>query len=90
MEVRANITVKGLVQGVGFRFFVYRLGTALKLRGTVRNLPNGDVRIVAEGERSLVEELIQKVKIGPRLSRVNDLVIEWSAPEHANNEFIIL
>jgi acylphosphatase len=77
MEIGVHILVKGLVQGVGFRYFVYRKATALGLRGVVRNLMNGDVEVEAEGERPLIEELIQSLKVGPRAAIVNDIRVEW-------------
>ena len=52
------------------------------LRGFVRNLYNGDVEIEAEGDRSMLEELIQAVKVGPRSAHVSDLKIEWKSPDH--------
>lgn len=77
MEVGAHIVVRGFVQGVGFRYFVYDRARRLGLNGFVRNLYNGDVEIEAEGERSLVEEFIKEVKVGPRAARVADVVIRW-------------
>lgn len=69
--------VRGLVQGVGFRYFVYHHALDLDLTGYVRNLFSGEVEIEAEGDRSLVEELIKQVKIGPQSAQVNDVKIEW-------------
>ena len=77
MQIGVHITVQGLVQGVGFRYFVYRHASMLGLTGWVRNLDNSDVEIEAEGDRSLVEELIKEVKVGPRSAHVKDLKIEW-------------
>lgn len=78
MEIGVHIIVKGLVQGVGFRFFVERYAVQLGLQGYVRNLYNGDVEIETEGDRSLVEEFIKEVKIGPRSAHIKDLKIEWT------------
>lgn len=78
MEIGVHIIVKGLVQGVGFRYYVERQAVQLGLRGYVRNLYNGDVEIETEGDRSLVEEFIKEVKIGPRSAHVKDLKIEWT------------
>ncbi len=89
MEIGAHIIVKGLVQGVGFRYFVYRKATALGLRGVVRNLINGDVEVEVEGERSPIEELIKDLKIGPRAAIVNDLRIEWRNSSGTLNGFTI-
>lgn len=77
MEIGAHIIVRGLVQGVGFRYFAYNRATHLGLTGYVQNLPNGDVEIEVEGERSLIEEFIKELKVGPRAARVADLVIQW-------------
>lgn len=77
MNVGAHIIVKGLVQGVGFRWFVEREAKKLGLVGYVRNLPTGQVEIEVEGDRSLIEELIASVKVGNRLARVVDLDINW-------------
>ena len=90
MEVGAHIIVKGLVQGVGYRFFVCRIGTSLSLTGTVENLPGGEVRIIAEGVRSAIEELIALVKVGPRSAQVSDVFIEWTTPQHKYHDFNIL
>ena len=66
-----------MVQGVGFRWFVYRLANQLDLTGYVTNLYSGDVEIQAEGERGRIEELIKSVKKGPAFSRVVDVIVEW-------------
>ncbi|TSA19339.1 acylphosphatase [bacterium] len=77
MQIGVHMTVQGLVQGVGFRYFVYRHASRLGLKGWVRNLYNSDVEIEAEGDRSMVEELIKEIKVGPRSAHVKDLKIEW-------------
>jgi acylphosphatase len=77
MNVRVHVLVSGLVQGVGFRYFVYHKAHDLGLSGYVRNLFSGDVEMEAEGDRSLVEEFITEVKIGPRSAQVKDMKIGW-------------
>ena len=73
------MVVDGLVQGVGFRYFVHRNATRLGLTGHCRNLYDGRVEIEVEGDRSLVEDLIELVKVGPRAAHVTDLKVAWSA-----------
>ena len=80
VQVRAHIIVEGMVQGVGFRWFVGRAADKLGLRGFVRNLYNGSVEIEAEGDRSAVEELVGEVRIGPRAAQVTNLRLEWLSP----------
>ena len=89
MRVRVHIVVEGMVQGVGFRWFVLRQAQALGLNGFVRNLYDGSVEIEAEGDRSAVESLIAEVKVGPRSAHVGDLRITWKEPEHTFESFHI-
>jgi len=86
MEIGAHIIVRGQVQGVGFRFFVHNWVHKLGLRGFVKNLYNGEVEIQVEGARSLIEELIREVKIGPRSAGVTGVQIDWrKADQHFIN-----
>jgi acylphosphatase len=64
------ITVHGRVQGVGFRYFVEYTANRLGLTGNVRNCPDSTVEIVAEGNAKGIAELIEQVKQGPRLAKV--------------------
>lgn len=77
MQVAAHMIVEGLVQGVGFRWFVGRHAEFLGLKGYVSNLYNGNVEIEAVGERGLIEELIKQVKVGPRSAHVSNVRLEW-------------
>ncbi|MBX2993020.1 MAG: acylphosphatase [Bacteroidetes bacterium] len=77
MSVRVHIVVEGLVQGVGFRWFVHRKAQSLGIRGWVHNLYDGNVEIEAEADRSPLEEFIKEIKVGPRSARVTNLKIYW-------------
>jgi acylphosphatase len=77
---RARIRVTGIVQGVGFRYFVRNAATALGLGGSVRNRPDGSVEVVAEGARGLVDELIRQLRVGPRYASVAGIDIQWEEP----------
>jgi len=85
MEVRSEIVVNGLVQGVGYRYFVMREAQKLGLKGFVKNLYSGEVLTVAEGEKAIVEELIKKLKVGPIHASVKSCKVNWQEPK---NEFI--
>ena len=80
MQTRAEIIVNGLVQGVGYRYFVYREAQNLGLKGYVINLYTGEVLTVAEGEKVLVEELINKLKVGPLHAAVKNCYVDWQEP----------
>jgi acylphosphatase len=83
-EKRAEIIVKGLVQGVGFRYFVLRHALKLGLKGYVKNLYSGDVFTVVEGSLAQIEALYEQLKIGPSYSSVRKHQIIWS---DSQNEF---
>jgi len=76
--VSVRAAVYGRVQGVFFRAFVEEHAQQLGLRGYVRNLPSGDVEVVAEGERERVRKLFEYLKRGPPAARVNRVVTRWS------------
>ena len=69
-EYRQRTVVSGMVQGVGFRFFACRVAAKYNLGGYVQNLPNGDVEVVAEGDREVVESFLKEIAQGPSYSRV--------------------
>lgn len=75
--------VEGRVQGVGFRHFVAMRAAALRLAGTVRNLPTGEVEVVAEGPRPPLDALIRDLHVGPPLALVRSVAVEWGPPEGA-------
>lgn len=75
--IRLNAIVKGYVQGVGYRFFAVRKAKEYGLKGWVKNLKDGNVQVVAEGERSILEEFIKDLKIGPYSANVTDMDIKW-------------
>ena len=89
MDAAVHMVVEGLVQGVGFRWFVARQANMLGLRGFVENKYNGTVEIVAEGERSLLEDLVKQVRLGPRSAQVTDVVLEWKNPTNHFTHFQI-
>lgn len=74
---RAKIIVNGLVQGVGYRYFVMRHADNLGLNGYTQNLFTGEVLTEVEGDESLVQELIRQLKIGPSKSNVVNCFVEW-------------
>jgi acylphosphatase len=76
--VSLHAIVKGRVQGVYFRDFVYARAISLGLTGYVRNLPDmRSVGVVAEGQRERLELLLEHLKKGPRGARVHSVDVEW-------------
>ena len=89
MKSSVHIVVSGMVQGVGFRYFVYHHATQLGLTGWVRNLPSGDVEIEAEGKREFVECLITYARRGPRSAVVSNIDLVWKEPRSQFTSFEI-
>lgn len=90
MKRRASIHVTGIVQGVGFRPFVYRVAKSLSLEGYVLNLGDAGVRIVVEGNSESIKDLIHKIEQDPpSISRVDKLDIEWENLGKPFKDFII-
>jgi acylphosphatase len=73
----AHIVVRGMVQGVGFRYFVLRRAQELGVRGWVRNCASGEVEIEAEGDKVLLDRFVDFVQRGPRLAVVSEADVEW-------------
>ena len=73
-----HLVIRGRVQGVGFRFSAYDEAKELALAGYVRNLPNGDVEIVAEGSRENLQMLAAWAHLGPPSAQVTEVREEWS------------
>ena len=89
MRERANIHVSGRVQGVFFRDHTRRWASSLGLTGWVRNLVDGRVEAVVEGERKNVETLISRLKEGPPMARVDALDVEWQPSRDEFTDFRI-
>jgi acylphosphatase len=87
MNTRLEVTVAGRVQGVGFRWFVARKARLLGLAGWVRNLPDGSVRVVAEGSRDAAETLLAWVSRGPDRARVDRCEPRWLDPSGEFDDF---
>ncbi|NCB39660.1 MAG: acylphosphatase [Erysipelotrichia bacterium] len=71
--IRIRAIIRGRVQGVGFRRFVYRQAQSMAIGGWVRNNPEGSVELEAVGEASAIEIFMREIKKGPFLSRVDEV-----------------
>jgi len=83
--VRAEIAATGVVQGVGFRPFIYRLAKRHGLVGFVRNMGDAGVQMIVEGEKKRITKFIASIRVQkPPLARIDDVKIKWS---RATGEF---
>jgi acylphosphatase len=77
MLSRVHVIVSGRVQGVAYRYFVERRAAEIPVTGWVRNLRDGRVEIMAEGEKADLESFLGFLRQGPRMANVDDLDILW-------------
>jgi acylphosphatase len=76
-DTRLEATVRGQVQGVGYRYFVLRHAMDLDLRGWVSNESDGSVRLVAEGPRDRLADLEERLREGPPAAVVERVSVVW-------------
>jgi acylphosphatase len=84
---RRHVWIRGRVQGVWFRQATRRTAEQLGLAGWVRNLPDGRVEAVFEGEASAVESALEFVRAGPAQARVVEVEIREEPPQDVGTRF---
>lgn len=89
MKSRANIIISGMVQGVGFRYFVYRHAILMDLKGWVRNRHYEQVEVEIEGYKSKIDKLITKLRKGPRFAEIQNVEVTWSEFQNQFSAFDI-
>jgi hydrogenase maturation protein HypF len=89
--LRAEIKVSGIVQGVGFRPFIYRTAVKNGLVGYVRNRGDAVVEIVAEGKKANLAQFLEDLKAEtPPLAQIYNITTDYKAEEEGFNEFRII
>jgi acylphosphatase len=89
MRVARRYLIAGRVQGVGFRWFVHDAAAREGVHGWVRNLADGSVEVVAEGDVASVDRLDAAVRRGPSAARVERVGVEELAPAGRTTGFEI-
>jgi acylphosphatase len=85
-----EVIVEGRVQGVGYRNFAQRRALERRLTGYALNLPDGRVKIRAEGPLAAIEEFVQDLEHGPPLARVERVAVTSVALTGRYDDFEIL
>ncbi|MDE0089761.1 MAG: acylphosphatase [Thaumarchaeota archaeon] len=80
MNRRADMTVSGVVQGVGFRYMARIAARQCRLRGEVENLEDDTARITCEGEEEDIDRLVEAVRNAEKPIEVDDVRVEYSEP----------
>jgi acylphosphatase len=89
VKVRAHVFVSGKVQGVFFRQTTQEKAQSLGVKGWVKNLPDGRVEAVFEGEENAIKELVAFSRKGPRGALVTDFSVDWEAFADEFDDFTI-
>lgn len=89
MHQRVHAFIRGVVQGVGFRFFVLRTASDLQLTGWVRNCYDGRVEVTAEGSEAAITSLLAALHRGPTGARVSDVESEISPATSEFSDFSV-
>jgi len=89
MTKRIHAFVSGSVQGVFFRSFIRSQANLKNLTGWVKNLPDGRVEIVAEGDSDRIDDFVELVKAGPTASTVENVEVETEKSSSKFHEFSI-
>ena len=87
---RMQIHYSGRVQGVGFRYSVKRLAAGFELTGMVRNLPDGRVELVAEGDVTELKAFQQAIRDEGLAHFIRDEQVEWCEAQGGGRGFEIL
>jgi acylphosphatase len=89
MSIARKFIISGEVQGVGYRFFAQRAAARHQVVGYVRNLPDGRVEAVAEGERASVEAFLHDLATGPSWATVANVEEINLEPAGTYSSFLI-
>ncbi len=90
MKKEIEVKVTGRVQMVMFRDYTTRKARGLGIFGTVQNMKDGSVYIVAVGEENVLNQFLKKVRQGSFLSHVESVEVVWKDPVHTFTRFGIL
>lgn len=90
MTTRKHVVVRGLVQGVGFRWHAREAAERLGLAGWVRNRPDGAVEAEAEGPASAVADFVAELRAGPPSGRVDSVEVRDVPPKRDARSFEVV
>jgi acylphosphatase len=89
MRVARRYVITGRVQGVGFRYFTQDAALREGVTGWVRNLPDGRVEVLVEGDAEAVTRVERAVRSGPRGARVEKVSVDLEEPTGAYRTFSV-
>lgn len=81
MNRKLTVYFSGTVQGVGFRFTADRIARKFNVTGFVRNLPDGRVMVLAEGDEDVLEDFLSALRGSTMADYIRNVETEWGDPE---------
>ena len=90
MRDEIRCVISGKVQGVMYRDFAQRSARHCNVVGTIENLPNGTVEVIAQGMPEDLKRFIETLHEGSILSRVADVSVEWRSAPVSFDDFTLL
>lgn len=88
-RIQAHVTITGIVQGVGFRHSLWRRAIEKSLTGWVRNRRDGSVEALFQGDKSLIEDILEWCRSGPVHAKVYEVNVSWGNEEERFDSFTI-
>jgi len=88
--IQMEAIVSGEVQGVRFRVFVQDVATELQLVGSVRNVSDGTVEVIAQGMPDTLKEFVEYLHEGSLQAKVASVAVEWQSASKTFDEFSVL
>lgn len=82
--------VSGKVQGVAYRAYIQDSATELGLVGYVKNLSNGTVEVVAQGDPTTLKDFVEYLHEGSLMAKVESVAVDWVSPKVTYDEFSVL
>lgn len=89
MRARAEVKFTGIVQGVHFRDYTRRFANQQRVCGWVRNLPDGSVQAVFEGDKNDIEEVVRRLREEHPRARIEKVDVRWADCAEEFNKFQI-
>lgn len=88
--IKMEAKISGQVQGVRFRVFVQDVATEMELVGSVRNLPDGTVEVIAQGMPDTLKEFVEYLHEGSLQAKVASVAVDWQSVGGTFDEFSVL
>ena len=89
-QKQVQILIKGKVQRVFFRVFLKKQAMKLGLKGRAKNLANGQVKVVFQGEKQALKKAIEECRQGPPTAQVKNIKVSWQKPKEELIDFKII